>query len=436
VNNHPGTPATAGDPNGRSSPSATRGRRARKRGNGEGTIAKRADGRYVAAICVTRPDGTRGRKWLYGRTRAEVAAELARLAKHVDSGAVVPTRSPTLSDYLTYWHAEVVLPARRPTTVAKYRTAIELYLRPGLGSHHLDKLTVATVQRYLNTRRASGDSVAKLEMIKVVLSSALSCAMREELVTRNVAQLVTLPTEPRARRTAWTAAQARVFLRAAVDDPAYPVFVLALVYGLRRGEIAALRWEDVDFNGGRIFVRASLVRVDGRLVRGPVKSAAGVRALPLVALSRAALIAARDRQAEQRTAAGKPEHVTDWQETGYVFTTRSGRPVEPRNLSRSFDRIVTAAGLPNIVFHDLRRTAATMLKSLGIPARDAQTILGHANIAVTLGVYSEVFDTEIATAIGRINDALGGKADVESIEGSSDRSSEDTRDGGSAADES
>jgi integrase len=149
-----------------------------------------------------------------------------------------------------------------------------------------------------------------------VLSSALSCAMREELVTRNVAQLVTLPTEPRARRTAWTAAQARVFLRAAVDDPAYPVFVLALVYGLRRGEIAALRWEDVDFSGGRIFVRASLVRVDGRLVRGPVKSAAGVRALPLVALSRAALIAARDRQAEQRTAAGMPEHVTDWQETG------------------------------------------------------------------------------------------------------------------------
>ena len=88
------------------------------------------------------------------------------------------------------------------------------------------------------------------------------------------------------------------------------------------------------------------------------------------------------------------------------------------------------------MFHDLRRTAATMLKSLGVPARDAQTILGHANIAVTLGVYSEVFDTEIATAIGRINDALGGEPDLESTEGSSDRSREDPRDGGSAADES
>jgi integrase len=391
-------------------PSAARGRRARKRGNGEGTIFKRADGRYTAGIFVNRPDGTRSRKWIYGRTRAEVAAALAGLAQRVEAGAVVPTRSPNLSEYLTYWLTDVITPSRRPTTVAKYRTAIELYLRPGLGHHRLDKLTVAIVQRYLNGRRAAGDSVAKLEMIKVVLSSALSRAMREELVPRNVAQLITLPVEHQARRTAWTAAQARVFLRAAADDPAYPVFVLALVYGLRRGEIAALRWEDVDFTGGRIFIRASLVRVDGRLVRGPVKSAAGVRALPLVALSRAALLAARDRQTEQRTAAGRPEHVTDWQETGYVFTTRSGRPVEPRNLSRSFDRIVTTTGLPNIVFHDLRRTAATMLKSLGVPARDAQTILGHANIAVTLGVYSEVFDTEIAMALGRINDALGGES--------------------------
>jgi integrase len=409
VNKHPDVPANSGNPDGPSAPTSTaRGRRARKRGNGEGTIFKRADGRYTAGIFVTRPDGTRGRKWIYGRTRAAVAAELARLAQRVEAGAVVPTRSPNLSEYLTYWLTDVITPSRRPTTVAKYRTAIELYLRPGLGHHRLDKLTVATVQRYLNGRRAAGDSVAKLEMIKVVLSSALSRAMREELVARNVAQLTTLPVEHRARRTAWTAAQARVFLRAAAEDPAYPVFVLALVYGLRRGEIAALRWEDVDFTGGRIFVRASLVRVDGRLVRGPVKSAAGVRALPLVALSRAALIAARDRQTEQRTAAGMLEHVTDWHETGYVFTTRSGRPIEPRNLSRSFDRIVTTAGLPNIVFHDLRRTAATMLKSLGVPARDAQTILGHANIAVTLGVYSEVFDSEIATALGRINDALGG----------------------------
>ena len=111
-------------------PPSGRSRR-RRRGNGEGTISKRSDGRYTAAIYVTRPDGTRGRKWIYGTTRTEVAGKLTRLAQRVETGAVIPTRSPTVSEYLTVWLAEVAAPKLRPTTVAKYRTAIELYLRPG-----------------------------------------------------------------------------------------------------------------------------------------------------------------------------------------------------------------------------------------------------------------------------------------------------------------
>lgn len=188
-------------------PEPSHRRRPRKRGNGEGTIAKRADGRYAAAIFVTRPDGTRGRKWIYGRTRAEVAAKLTTLTQRVQAGAVVPTRSPTLSSYLDYWLTEVVQPKLRPTTAAKYRSTIELYLRPALGNQQLEKLTVAGVQRFLNSRSGAGDSVQKLRMIREVLSSALGRAMREELVARNVAQLTSLPTEQRRRRTAWTADQ-------------------------------------------------------------------------------------------------------------------------------------------------------------------------------------------------------------------------------------
>jgi len=150
--------------------------------------------------------------------------------------------------------------------------------------------------------------------------------------------------------------------------------VLALVFGLRRGEISALHWSNVDFRLGRLTIEASLVRVNGRLVRKATKTASGSRHMPLVPLARMVLLAQRARQHQQRDAAD------DWIETGFVFTTRTGRPVEPRNISRSFDRIVARAALPKIVFHDLRRTAATLLKDLGAPARDARTILGHANI--------------------------------------------------------
>jgi integrase len=111
-----------------------------------------------------------------------------------------------------------------------------------------------------------------------------------------------------------------------------------------------------------------------------VKTRAGIRVLPLVPPVRAALIAQRDRQAEQRSAAG-----TEWNDTGYVFTTRTERAVEPRNISRSFDRIISNAGLPQTAFHDLRRTAAT-----------------------TLAIYREVFDTEIASVLARMDTALDG----------------------------
>ena len=184
--------------------------------------------------------------------------------------------------------------------------------------------------------------------------------MREELVARNVDQPV--------RRTAWIAGQARVFLRAATEDPGIPR--LRAGPGLRapprRDRSAASGTTSTSPEGARSSAPAWCASTaDSCAARS--KSAAGVRALPLVSLTRAALLAARDRQADQRSAAGMLEYVTDWQETGNVFTTRSGRPVQPRNLSRSFDRIVAATGLPK---HRVPRPAPHRghdAQSLGVP---------------------------------------------------------------------
>ncbi len=136
-------------------------------------------------------------------------------------------------------------------------------------------------------------------------------------------------------------------------------------------------------------------------MRGPTKTAAGRRVLPIVGLVRSALLARQAAQRAQQAEAGDA-----WLDTGHVFTTGSGRPVEPRNLARSFERIVRTAGLPVITFHDLRRSAATLMKDLGIPARDAQVILGHSHVSVTLGIYSEVLDDAITEAGQRLNTAL------------------------------
>lgn len=124
---------------------------------------------------------------------------------------------------------------------------------------------------------------------------------------------------------------------------------------MRHGQIAALRCADIDFTAGRLLVRHSLVRVNHQHVLGPVKTEARIRSLPLVPLTRAALLAQRHRLSEQRAAAG-----AGWEDTGYVFTTRTDRPFEPRYLSRSFDRLVARAGLPPIASTTSGAPAATL----------------------------------------------------------------------------
>jgi integrase len=209
--------------------------------------------------------------------------------------------------------------------------------------------------------------------MREVLSSALTRAGREELVSRNVARLVELPTWERGEIRPWTADEAKRFMEAARADPLYPAFVLLLLYGLRRGEVLGLRWCDVDFAGLVLRIRQQVQRVGGALRQGPVKTRAGRRDLPLLGTAGDVLTLERIRQA------GRGE--------GLVFTTRSGQPIEPRNLVRSFQRICIQHGIRNIRVHDVRHTTATLLKNLGVPARDAQLILGHSTVTITQEIY-------------------------------------------------
>jgi integrase len=196
--------------------------------------------------------------------------------------------------------------------------------------------------------------------------AALTRAMREELVMRNVARLAELPGWERQHITPWTAAEARTFLDAAKDDPLYPAFMLLLLYGLRRGEVLALRWRDVDETDSEIRIRQQIQRNNGELQIGMLKTTAARRDLPLLPIAQEVLDIRRQAQAANRAELGQA-----WQDTGLVFSTRTGRPIEPRNLVRSFHRICAAHDLRGIKVHHLRHTTATLLKNLRVPARDA-----------------------------------------------------------------
>ncbi|MEV0400608.1 tyrosine-type recombinase/integrase [Actinoallomurus sp. NPDC050550] len=343
---------------------------------------------------------------MYGKTRDEVHKKLVDAQGKSNRGIPVADKPWKLGEYLDYWLEHVVRPAKRWNTYKKYEQTVRLYLKPGLGNQRLERLRVAKVQSFLNSQIAAGHSVAKVHIMRMVLGAALTRAMREELIAVNVARLTTLPAPPSKNVKPWTADEARAFLSAARNEPLYPAFVLLLVYGLRRGEVLGLGWDDVDLDDDVIRVLWQLQRVDGKLTRTEVKTEAGKRDLPLLPIIRDGFIELAERQLFARRRAG-----ADWQETGLVFTTKTWRPVEPRNLARAFERNTAKAGLRRIRLHDLRHTTASLLKRLGVPPSDAKEILGHARIAVTLEIYTHGDNASHREGLGKVAGELFGDSE-------------------------
>lgn len=239
--------------------------------NSAGTITKRKDGRFQCAVYVLQPDGTRARKFAYGKTWAECDAKRRELLDKVDQGVPVPTKSAKLSEWLPYWLEHFIKPNRKRTTYSKYAMHVRLYLVPLLGSKSLEALGPRHVRTFVAdvSRRASPATAKEAHR---VLRTALTAACREELVTRNAASLVEAPKVHRRELTPWSLDETLRFLEEARRDPLYAVFVLAVSMGLRRGEILGLRWSDVDLEHRVLRVSKQVQRVGGELYEDTTKS--------------------------------------------------------------------------------------------------------------------------------------------------------------------
>ena len=196
-------------------------------------------------------------------------------------------------------------------------------------------------------------------------------------------------------------AEARQFLAAAKPDPLYMAFVLLILYGLRRGEALGLRWEDIDLDGGTIRIRQQLQRIRGELFLAPVKTHAGKRDLPLLDVVRQALDDQAGRQAAYRVDMGRA-----WPETGLVFTTRTGRPVEPRNFVRSFRRICDDNKIRLIKVHHLRHTVGSLLQRPRCPSTGRPDHPRAHRISTTLEIYTDTDEQARREALTRLHGLL------------------------------
>ncbi|MFI9317385.1 tyrosine-type recombinase/integrase [Streptomyces althioticus] len=403
-----------------------------KRGNGEGSIYPYKNG-YAAYVWVTKPDGKRARKYAYGKTREEVHEKWLNLHAEAKRGPVA-TRHPTVGAFLSYWLDSVVKPNLAPLSYVSYEGSVRLYIAPHLGSKRLDRLTVRDVREWLTklstvcqccaqgkdekrepSRRrccAIGECCESYPSRRVIqaardaLRAALTHAVAEELISKNVASLVKVPKPRRRRIKPWSVAEASQFLTdaAARDDHLFAAWVLVLCLGLRRGEVLGLTWKSVDFERGELYVDHQIQRAGRQILHRETKTEDSDDFLPLPALCLKALRMRRAQQIGDRKAAGEL-----WQNShDLVFTTKYGTPIEPGNLTRMFALRARRAGLREIPLRNTRHTCSSLLVALKVHPKVAQRILRHSQIAMTMEVYAEASEEEVRAAIGKLSDVMGG----------------------------
>lgn len=367
-----------------------------KRGNGEGTIYKRKDGRWETAVTL---EGGK-RKRIYGKTRGEVSQKLAEALRARKEGRLCAEPSQTMGKYLNQWLEDQVRLKVRPKTFESYSLNVRR-LTPHIGQIRLDALTPREIQHCYKELLAGDLSPRSVEQAHRVLRSAMRQAVRWGLITQAPTAAVTPPRPERHEMSPLTAKQVHTLFASSIDDPLHPLWVLLCTTGLRLGEATGLEWRHLDLTAGTLSVQQALQRQQGLgLVIVEPKTGHSRRTVHLAPGTVAALQALRDSQKLKWRAADR-----EWDESVLVFCTRSGNPLEPGNVLRSLHRTLKRAGLPVVRVHDLRHTAATYLLGQGTHPKKVQELLGHSSITLTLDTYSHMMPTmhqEVAAEMDRL----------------------------------
>lgn len=377
-----------------------------KRANGEGTVYRRPDGAWSGQLSYLDPDtGKRRRATFYGKTAREVRQKIKAAQDRVSAGAPPKDARATLAAYTERWIATTLAASgRKATTRATYAALARRHLiAEPFGSVTLDRLKPSDVEALVLTMRAAGKSSSTIRQTYTVLRAVLDAAVRDGLVARNAAAAVKRPGVERIEAHYLSPDDVRRLLAAAERSRHHALLVLLAKTGLRRGEALALRWDDVDLSTGRLRVRGTLARIDGALTVTEPKTERSRRVVPLPRPLVELLRAHRIRQAEERLRAGSL-----WHEDGFVFTTETGRPVDPRNALRALYGAARDARLDGARLHTLRHSAASTMLAAGVPLRAVSDVLGHSSVAITGDVYGHVSPDLARDALDRLSDALGG----------------------------
>ncbi len=354
--------------------------------------------------------GVPKRSYVYGKTRKEVQEKLNKLLNEVRIGKYTDPAKMTVEEWFTIWINDYMVNYLRPTTWDSYNTQIEKHIIPTIGHIKLDKLRTFHLQKLYNDKLHGGRADGKkgglapktVRYIHTVAHSALEQAVKERILEYNPAEAAIPPRKQRKEMKVFDTKQIKIFLKYAKETKYYAAYLLVLATGLRRGELLALRWEkDIDLKKRRLRVSRSLVRTNKGLIFQEPKTQLSRRVIDIPDSVIEELELHKLRQDRIKSLLGKA-----YSDHELVFCAEDGNPLQPRTLTRHFEKIIKQAGLPKIRFHDLRHTFVTSAIKVGIPLRSLQEIVGHYDPAYTMSAYSHVTKEMRKEATEKINNLI------------------------------
>ena len=362
---------------------------AKRRANGEGNIRKRKDGRWEGRYTAGRNPAT-GKaiyKNVLGKTQAEVKEKLKKAIEEAKGLDVAKAESYTVGQWMDVWYEYYAKIKVRPSSHKTYEGYIKNHIKPSIGNIPLTKLTTLDLQRLYQKlltegrvdrleakNQPKGLSSKTVRNINQVISSAMQLAIQQHLISHDPTDGCALPkTEHREMQTL-SADQLTAFLLEAKHSGVFEMYYIELATGLRRGELLGLKWEDIDFTTQTLRVRRQVGRINGEVREAPLKTKNAYRTISLGTDAVGILKQQREKQPS----------------SAYVFPGPTGGPIAPDSVLHMLHRVLDRADLPEIRFHDLRHTFATLALQNGVDVKTVSGMLGHFSAGFTLDTYAHV----------------------------------------------
>ena len=360
-----------------------------KRAHHEGSLYKRADGYWVAAITVPATDGRQRRIVRYAKTKREASTKLQALRDELARGEIATTGRQTVAQFLDRWMDQAVKIGKRPNTVAAYEQQIRKHIIPHIGTVRLDALTRLHVQAFVAVLRDRHVPAATIVYTIRVLRVALQAAVSWELIRRNPAEGIETPEPEQYEAQPLTPEEACQLLATARNQQhrLEVLYVLAIYTGLRQSELLALTWRDIDLESHVLRVRQS-------------KSKAGLRTVALNAACVRALQERHVAQAEELLRAGRRRL-----DTTLIISKPDGSGYSAVGIRDQFKALCLKAGIESRPFHALRHTAASLMAAAGVAESTRQAVMGHANPAMTAH-YTKAYDGALHSAADALEQLL------------------------------